>query len=115
MNYFNPYYYSLPVSYIQPKVGLLGKLFGKTGITISNFLNGTQRVLNIANQTIPIVKQVKPLINNTKTMFKVMNEFKRAEKPMQNNINNTDEKFSNIEIEDTTENISKDEGPIFFI
>jgi len=39
MNYFNPYYYSLPVSYIQPKVGLLGRLFGKTGITISNFFD----------------------------------------------------------------------------
>ena len=39
MNFYNPYYYTIPTSYIQPKIGLLGRLFGKTGVTISGFLN----------------------------------------------------------------------------
>ena len=77
MNYYNPYFYQM----MQPqKVGLLTRLFGSTGASISNFLNGTQRILNIANQTIPLVKQVKPMIGNTKTMLRVMNEFKKNDK-----------------------------------
>ena len=43
MNFYNPYYYSIPTNLTHQKVGLLGRLFGKTGVTISNFLNGTQK------------------------------------------------------------------------
>ena len=89
MNFFNPYYYTFPTNYVQPQIGILGRIFGRTGVTISSFLNGTQRVLNIANQTIPLVKQIKPMVGNAKTMFKVMNEFKRSETPYTNNNNST--------------------------
>lgn len=117
MNFYNPYYYSLPTNFVQPKVGLLGKLFGRTGITISNFLNGTQRVLNIANQTIPLVKQVKPIIGNAKTMFKVMNEFKRSEKPVSSEISknipiNSSNTFDESKVEITN---NSNEGPTFFV
>lgn len=117
MNFYNPYYYNIPTNLIQPKVGLLGRLFGKTGVSISNFLNGTQKVLNIANQTIPIVKQVKPMIHNTKTMFKVMNEFKRVQKPNQQQNNNTENTIINDEVIKNTVNEESNikEGPTFFI
>ena len=36
-------------------------------------LDGTSKTLNVINQAIPIVYQVKPIINNAKTMFKVAN------------------------------------------
>jgi len=114
MNFSNPYYYNLPTNYIQPKIGILGKLFGNTGISISNFLNGTQKVLNIANQTIPLVKQVKPMIGNAKTMFKVMNEFKRVEKPLnKENYANSHEIQKNIINNETI--LQTEEGPTFFI
>ena len=113
MNFYNPYYYTLPTNYLQPKIGLLGRLFGKTGISIGNFLTGTQKVLNIANQTIPLVKQVRPMIGNAKTMFKVMNEFKRVEKTVtkkENPINeNYDKTENNIDV--NQENL----GPTFFV
>lgn len=117
MNFFNPYYYTMPSSYIQPKIGLLGRLFGRTGITISNFLNGTQRVLNIANQTIPLVKQVRPMIGNAKTMFKVMSEFKRAEKPQLNETNIITDKSNAMSTnqENQIEKIQDESGPTFFI
>lgn len=116
MNFFNPYYYTLPTNYLQPKIGLLGRLFGSTGVTISNFLNGTQRVLNIANQTIPIVKQVKPMIGNAKTMFRVMNEFKKVEKPTiaNDNLENIPN-IENIETNEMSNNIQNESGPTFFI
>lgn len=109
MNFYNPYYYTFPSTLTQPKIGLLGRLFGSTGISISNFLNGTQKVLNIANQTIPLVKQVKPMIGNAKTMFRVMNEFKKADKP------NKIEKKEIINNETTETNTTDNLGPKFFI
>ena len=55
------------------------------------------------------------MIGNAKTMFKVMNEFKRVEKPKQNLSTNN---IANIKQEETiVENnyTSTDEGPTFFI
>lgn len=72
MNYYNPYFYTMPN---PPKAGLFKRIFGD--ISISNIINGTERAINLANQTIPLIKQVKPILGNAKTMFKVMNEFKK--------------------------------------
>ena len=114
MNFYNPYYYTIPTNIVQPKIGLLGRLFGKTGISIGNFLNGTQRVLNITNQAIPLVKQVKPMISNAKTMFKVMNEFKRVEKPKEQ-FNQENNVTTNETAEHSNSYEKANEGPIFFI
>ena len=39
----------------------------------SSILDGTSKTLNVINQAIPVVYQVKPIINNAKTMFKIAN------------------------------------------
>ena len=91
MNYYNPYFYTMPASIAEstPKVGLLTRLFGRSGVTLSSILNGTQKVLNVANQAIPLVKQARPMVNNAKTMFRIMNEFKRSDiKQKRNNNHN---------------------------
>ena len=36
-------------------------------------LDGTQKTLGVINQAIPIFYQVKPIVNNAKTLFKVAN------------------------------------------
>ena len=111
MNFYNPYMYTIPNT---QNVGILGRLFGRTGISISNFLTGTQKVLNIANQTIPLVKQVKPVIGKAKTMFKVMNEFKKTDIINDKVIDKKEinkEKINNKPKNDT--NIQNN-GPIFF-
>ncbi|MBQ2946831.1 MAG: hypothetical protein IJE04_03155 [Bacilli bacterium] len=120
MNYYNPYFYSMPTTLSTPKVGLFSRLFGGNGITLGGIINGTQRALNFANQAIPLVKQVRPMIGNAKTMFKVMNEFKRVEKPKQNINNNTsniNNAANNAKEETFIENnyTSTDEGPTFFV
>lgn len=38
-----------------------------------SILDGTSKTLNVINQAIPVVYQVKPIINNAKTMFKIAN------------------------------------------
>lgn len=128
MNYYNPYFYSMPINGIATtpaKVGFLSKIFGGSGITLGGILNGTQRALNFVNQAIPLIKQVKPMVGNAKTMFKVMNEFKRTEKPKKqvinkNNTNNVNNEHDNIgdltsEIKETTSYSNIDNGPTFFI
>ena len=82
MNYYNPYFYTTPnMTNNRP----WGRLF--SNFSLSGFLNGTQKVLNFANQAIPFVRQVKPIIGNAKTMFKVMSEFKRSERVNNDNTN----------------------------
>lgn len=119
MNYYNPYYYTLPTMLTQsaPKIGLLSKLFGKSGATISSILTGTQKVLNVANQTIPLVKQAGPMFTNAKTMFKLMNEFKKNDvKKRNNNYQHQANKTSNNIKENMKENQHDiiNTGPTFF-
>lgn len=119
MNYYNPYFVSIPPVISTQKVGLFSRIFN--GINLGKILNGTQKVLNFANQTIPLVQQVKPMIGNAKTMLKVMNEFKKNEKSSdtttkiipQKNI----EKTNKIEEKQLLENKTYDNniGPTFFI
>ena len=124
MNYYNPYFYSVPSSFATPKVGLFSRLFGGSGITLSGILNGTQKALNFANQAIPLVKQVRPMIGNAKTMFKVMNEFKKVDTIKNDKINtdiNTDKTSNLINEENNDNNINNNlpqeysNGPTFFI
>lgn len=52
--------------------GILGKglSLGK-GINWASLLDGTQKTLGVINQAIPLVYQVRPIINNAKTVFKI--------------------------------------------
>ena len=124
MNYYNPYLYTMPTTLASsaPKVGLLSRLFGKSGVTISSILTGTQKVLNVANQAIPLVKQARPMITNAKTMFRIMNEFKRSD--IKQKRNSSKQQFTNNNIINTnnekkieqSQTISKEAtiGPTFF-
>ena len=62
-------------------------------------LDGTQKTLGVINQAIPIVYQVKPIVNNAKTLFKVANII--------NNPSPENKKSSNKK----TDNIS----PVFYL
>ena len=104
MNYYNPYFYSMPTNGINtlPKMGLFRRMFGN--INFASILNGTQRTLNVVNQTIPLVKQARPILKNAKTMFKVMNEFKKV-----------DAVSTSTNIDKKQNIINYDNGPTFFI
>lgn len=126
MNYYDPYFYTIPNNLVNTntRTGILSRLFGRN-ITFGGILNGTQKVLNFANQAIPLVKQVRPMIGNAKTMFKLMNEFKKVEKS-NNKITSTNinEKINNNKNKSLNNNINSKEnnyvystknGPQFFI
>ena len=58
--YFNPSLLSRSISILK-------------SIKWGAILDGTQKTLGVVNQAIPIVYQVKPMLNNAKTLFKIAN------------------------------------------
>ena len=90
--YYNPY----------QNYNYTNGIFKKFSLT--KFLSGTGKTLNVINQAIPIYYQVKPMINNAKTMFKVMSAVKSDDKEViiKDNKSNDSIKINN-------------ENPIFFI
>ena len=72
MNYYNPY-----MGYPYMKTSGISGFF--KNFSFGNLLNGTQKTLNLINQAIPIVRQIGPVMKNAKTMFRVMNEFKKVD------------------------------------
>ena len=100
--------------------GLLGKF------SFSGFLNGASKTLNVVNQAIPIFYQVKPMINNAKTMFRIMGAVKSEDSPkvtkqnIQSNnkttsSNNSIASRSNTYSEPITEKQVENDNPVFFI
>lgn len=49
---------------------------GLRSINWSGLINGTSKTLGVINQTIPLVKQVGPVMNNMKSMLRVASAFK---------------------------------------
>ena len=90
-----------PNQMIRP--GLLGKLSALKNVNWAGILDGTQKTLGIINQAIPIVYQVKPIINNAKTMFRIADVIK----------NPSDDVF--IESPVVENNSNNSNKPIFYI
>ncbi len=104
MNFYNPYFYSLPtVTQAASSGGLLSRL------SFSSLLNGTTKALNFANQAIPVVKQISPIFKNMKTMFKVMNEFKKNDTSLPEETPSLENSFHEKSYRNETN------GPTFFI
>ena len=108
MNYYNPYFLSYPYQ-AAATPGLFGRLASAgRGLSLSSILSGTGRTLNTINQAIPIIRQAKPLWNNAKTMFRLMNEFKKVDTPP------VSMKKSPVQ-EIKKEEMPSYEGPTFFL
>jgi len=57
--------------YATYNTGLIRK-----GINWSSLLANTQKTLGVINQAIPVFHQVRPILNNAKTMFKIAGALK---------------------------------------
>lgn len=113
MNYYNPYFYSLPQMAAPKLGGLRGLLSSTKGFSLGGIINGTQKTLNIINQAIPIIKQASPMMRNAKTMLKIANEFKRVDAPTTDNPAG-DETPDTKETTNTNAAVSES-GPTFFL
>lgn len=104
----------------MPRNISLFQRLGRRGFNLSSILTNTQKTLGVVNQAIPVVKQVGPMINNMKTMFKLAGAFKdetddsdsKKEQPVVNNsINNSYSNSRNT----NNYNYNSNNGPEFFI
>ena len=64
--------------YTNPSIITKG-LSALKNIKWATILDGTQKTLGVINQAIPIVYQVKPIVNNAKTLFKIANVMKEPQ------------------------------------
>ena len=102
------------------QAGLLSGL--KSKINLGAILTNTQKTLNIVNQAIPLVYQVKPMVENAKTIFKVMgavkeennNSVNRSPNRRKSN-NNINKKINNVQETTIKENTNTSNNPVFFI
>lgn len=111
--YNNPYFYQ---SVARPS--LISRLFGGGGTAAARgvsrlnwgtILSNTQKSLGIINQAIPIVYQVKPMIDNAKTMFKIAGAVKDSDSS--NSSNSYKSSAQNNEVSNNYTN----NKPIFYI
>jgi len=93
----------------------------KSGINWSNLLSNTQKTLGIINQAIPAFYQIKPIFNNMKTMFKVVNEINRdtSETTNTNNYSKTIEgnstNINNVSSNEVSNSYAQEDAPTFFV
>lgn len=88
--------------------GLLsGGLF--RGINFANILSNTQKTLGVINQAIPLCYQIKPMMNNAKTMFKIIGAVKGDDSSKETK----EESLKNDSIK--SNNYSNDNLPMFYI
>lgn len=123
MNYYYNPYMMMPSAnmMVSPmRTGIFSNLMnGVRTIKWGTVFNNAQRTLGFINQAIPVVKQVSPVVKNAKTMFRVMNEFKKVDEPISTNTNNQINNVENTNWENqyTPEETKNyvDNGPTFFI
>ncbi len=64
------------------KTGILSKgLSSLKAINWGGLLEGTQKTLGVINQAIPVVYQIKPIVNNAKTLFKIAGSMREDNAP----------------------------------
>lgn len=100
--YNNPFFYGN-----SSMLARRGLFQGLKSINWGNFLSNTQKTLGVINQAIPIVYQVKPIMRNAKTMFKIADTIRKPDTPVNNN-----EIKKETEVNDSVSNGNK---PVFFL
>ena len=83
----------------------------RRGINWNSILNNTQRTLGIINQAIPIIYQVKPLLNNARTLFRVASALNSNDDDEVNEVREETNYNSNVNY--ATKKDSN--GPIFYL
>lgn len=77
--YPNPYMMNM-----VPKTGLLTRsIAALKSIKWGTLLEGTQKTLGVINQAIPVVYQIKPIVNNARTLFRIAESINEEPTPQE--------------------------------
>ena len=94
-----------------------GILSSLKSINWGNLLNNANRTLNVVNQTITLVRQAGPMLNNMKSMIKLASAFKDetdTREKKDNITSNSNEELNNNSPSNYTSDITNNQ-PNFFI
>lgn len=81
----------------------------KDSIKWGELLDGTKKTLDVISQAIPIYYQVKPIVSNAKTLFKIAGAINS------NSADNNDNSQANTNTIKKEETLSSDNSPIFYL
>ena len=102
-----------------PAVNALGGATKASTFTFTGLLNGASKTLGVINQAIPVFYQVKPIINNAKTMYRVAKEINSNDRKNTSTNTNSSNSSNNSNNNTSTNNISNNNNdvnkPNFFI
>ena len=66
--------------------GIFSKL-GSSKLTLSGILNGAQKTIGTVNQIVPLYNQIKPIVQNSKTILNVVKGIRGKPRTQRQNIN----------------------------
>lgn len=98
-----------------PAVNALGSATKASTFTFSGLLNGASKTLGVINQAIPVFYQVKPIINNAKTMYRVAKEINSNDRKNTNTNNSNNNNSNNNTSTNNVSNNNDVNKPNFFI
>lgn len=103
---------------LTPRMGSAIGTAGR-GINWASLLNNTSKTIGVVKEAIPIVKEVGPMMNNMRSMFKIASVFK-DETDTSSGIKNTSESSTsnNVNLDKTTTESSQNyraNTPNFFL
>lgn len=103
---------------LTPRMGSAIGTAGR-GINWASLLNNTSKTIGVVKEAIPIVKEVGPMMNNMRSMFKIASVFK-DETDTSSGIKNTSESSTsnNVSLDKTTTESSQNyraNTPNFFL
>ena len=114
MNFYNPYMNVMPYVTAPARTGIFSRIF--SGFSFRSLISGTQKTLNFINQAIPAIKNVSPIVKNAKTMFKVMNEFRKSDTTETKTNKVTNKVNNNLQKKEVNNQVNeKNNAPTFFI
>ena len=88
---------------------------GFHNINWNNILNNTSRTLGVVRDAIPVIKEVRPMINNMKSMIKIASVFKDETDTRKPNNNISNKKENSIKDTTLNNNINYNNEPNFFL
>lgn len=122
---YYPYSNYQPFSQRMPRARGLSSLFRRGGQAAmlggirpkfdwGSFLSNAQKTLNVVNQAIPIIYQIKPIWSNAKTMFKIVGALKEDDDKSKEQEKTSHTQFS-PDTKEERPTFSSDNQPQFFI
>lgn len=89
---------------------MFGSNITGSSLSLSKILSGISKALNIANQAIPIYKEIKPIAQNARKIMSVLKEFNSSSdsKPQKNIKENKSIEKKEVKM------ISTSSKPVFF-